>query len=60
MLPPKLNIGPVADAFADGTAFMVICTVCKNLKQATGRAVQLMASPIPTLVTGYIEIIVAL
>ena len=50
MLTPKLNFGPIADAFADGTAFMVICTVCNNLKQATG-AVQLMASPIPITYT---------
>ena len=45
-----MNFDPIADAFANGTTFMVTCTVCKNLTQATG-AVQLMASPIPITYT---------
>jgi hypothetical protein len=48
MLPPKLNIGPVADAFAD---------VQMTMKAATGGAVQLMAtSPIPITYTSVTQI----
>jgi hypothetical protein len=47
MLPPKLNNGSVADAFAD---------VQMTMKAATGGAVQLMASPIPISYTSVTQI----